>query len=176
MKFPSKKYHVIYADPPWSYRDKAGKKGVHNKYNLISDSGICAIPVRDICEKDCWLFLWVTPPKLVEGLDTISSWGFEYKTVAFTWVKTNKKSGGVYMGMGSYTRANAELCLLGVRGNLKREEKGIRSAIISPKEEHSKKPDEVRERIVKLCGDVSRIELFARQQHRGWDSWGDDIK
>ena len=119
--------------------------------------------------------MWVTMPKLNECFEVIKAWGFEYKTVAFTWVKLNKKSGTPFMGMGRWTRANAEVCLLATKGNPKRINAGVHSVVMTPIEAHSKKPDEVRDRILKLIGDLPRVELFARQKVDGWDSWGNEI-
>lgn len=172
-----KKYQVIYADPPWSYKDKAlvGNRGACCKYPVMESKDMYKFPIKDIADKDCVLFLWVTMPKLNECFDLIEKWGFEYKTCAFTWVKKNKKSDSWFMGMGRWTRANAEICLLATKGNPKRINAGVRSIIDTPIEEHSKKPNEVRERIVKLIGDVPRIELFARQEADGWDCWGNEV-
>lgn len=178
IPFPDKKYNIIYADPPWSYTDRAlaGKRGAGCKYDLMSDNEIYSMPIQSISHQDCILFLWVTFPKLQEGLNVISHWGFKYKTCGFTWVKTNKKSTDtIFMGMGNWTRSNAELCLIGIKGKIKRQSASIRSVVMSPIEMHSKKPDIVRENIVRLVGDLPRIELFARQTAKGWDSWGNQI-
>lgn len=148
------KYSVIYADPPWSYRDKAlaGNRGAECKYPVMSLEDICKLPVKELAADDCVLFLWVTMPKLDEAFDVIKAWGFEYKTCAFTWVKQNKKSDSLFWGMGRWTRANAEVCLLATRGKPKRADAGVHSVIISHIEEHSKKPAETRDRINKLLG------------------------
>lgn len=119
--------------------------------------------------------MWVTMPKLNECFSLIHDWGFVYKTVGFTWVKKNKKSPTWFMGMGRWTRANSELCLIATKGSPKRINAGVHSVIDSPIERHSKKPDEVRHRIVKLIGDLPRIELFAREKSDGWDSWGNEL-
>jgi N6-adenosine-specific RNA methylase IME4 len=105
----------------------------------------------------------------------IASWGFEYKTVAFTWVKKNKKSDSWFWGMGNWTRANAEVCLLATKGKPKRISAAVHSIISTPVRKHSQKPDEARDRIVQLLGDLPRIELFAREETAGWDVWGDEI-
>ena len=177
IPFPNKRYNIIYADPPWSYKDKAlvGNRGACCKYNVMQESNISKLPIRDISADSSILFMWVTMPKLNECFDVINSWGFNYKTVAFTWIKKNKVSSSLFWGMGSWTRANAELCLLATRGKPKRISAGVHSVIISKIEAHSKKPEEARKRIVELVGDLPRIELFARQKHEGWDSWGDEI-
>ena len=172
-----KKYNIIYADPPWSYKDKAlaGNRGACCKYPTMSIEDICNLPVANISDKDCILFMWVTMPKLNECLDVIKSWGFEYKTSAFTWVKKNRKSDSLFMGMGRWTRANAEICLLATKGKPKRVSASVHSVIVSNIQEHSKKPNEARTRIVDLCGDQPRIELFARQYADGWDCWGNEV-
>lgn len=175
-----KKYDVIYADPPWSYRDKAlaGDRGAGCKYDVMSLEDIKKLPVKDLAEEDCALFMWVTMPFLEEAFAVMRAWGFEYKTCAFTWVKQNKKADTLFWGMGNWTRANAELCLLGVRGKPKRKDAGVHSVIISHIEEHSKKPSEIRDRICKLLGcggGHTKIELFSRQTVEGWDCWGNEV-
>lgn len=172
-----KKYQIIYADPPWSYKDKAlaGNRGACCKYPTMESKDINKLPITDIADKDCALFLWVTMPKLDECFDLIKAWGFTYKTCAFTWCKRNKKSHSWFMGMGRWTRANAEICLLATKGKPKRISAKVRSIIDVPIENHSKKPDEVRNRIIELLGDLPRIELFARQQIDGWDCWGNEV-
>ena len=132
------------------------------------------LPVKDIADDDCILFLWVTFPKLNECFEVIESWGFNYKTVAFTWVK-KYKNGGNFMGMGRWTRSNAEICLLATKGKPKRVNAGVRQIIESVPEKHSKKPDIVRDKIVELCGDLSRIELFARNESVKWETWGNEV-
>lgn len=131
--------------------------------------------IQKISDKDCVLFLWVTFPCLIDGLKTMKEWGFRYKTCGFTWVKRNRKSDKWFMGLGHWTRANAELCLIGTRGTIKRKSKSISQVIDTHIEEHSKKPAVARERIVELIGDVPRIELFARQTADGWDCWGNEV-
>lgn len=177
IPFPEKKYNVIYADPPWSYKDKAlaGNRGASCKYKVQSKEWIDNLPVKNIADKDCILFLWVTMPKLNECWDLIQKWGFEYKTVGFTWVKRNKKSPSWFWGMGSWTRANAELCLIATKGKPKRISASVHSVIDTPIEGHSKKPEETKKRILELVGDLPRIELFARQKTDGWDVWGNEI-
>lgn len=171
------KYNVIYADPPWNYRDKAlsGNRGACCKYDVMSSKDIANLPISDLADDNCVLFMWVTMPKLNECFDVIKAWGFEYKTCAFTWVKRNKKSPSWFFGMGRWTRANAELCLLATKGKPQRINAGVSSIIDEPVERHSKKPDLVRDKIVQLVGDLPRVELFAREKADGWDSWGNEI-
>ena len=175
--FPDKKYNIIYADPPWSYKDKAnaGKRGAGHKYETQDNNWLENLPVRGLAADDCVLFLWVTMPKLSECWELIAKWGFTYKTVAFTWVKRNKKVSSWFWGMGNWTRANAELCLIATKGKPKRINAAVHSVVDTSIEGHSKKPGVVRDRIVKLLGDVPRIELFARQETPGWDVWGDEV-
>ncbi|MCL2445963.1 MAG: MT-A70 family methyltransferase, partial [Oscillospiraceae bacterium] len=159
------KYSVIYADPPWAYRvwsKKGMGRSAEHHYPTMTTEEICALSVADIAAKDSVLFLWATYPNLRDAFAVIDAWGFTYKTVAFTWVKRNKKSPGWFVGMGHWTRANAEICLLATKGKPQRVSKSVRQIIDTPIERHSKKPDVVRERIVELMGDVPRIELFAR--------------
>ena len=175
----NKKYSVIYADPPWSYRTwskKGNGRSAESHYPTMSLNDICVLPVADIADKDCALFLWATFPNLHEAFEVIKAWGFEYKTVAFCWVKRNKKSPSWFVGLGHWTRANAEICLLATRGKPQRISKSVRQIVDTPIERHSKKPDEVRNRIVELMGDVPRIELFAREQSQGWDVFGNEIE
>jgi N6-adenosine-specific RNA methylase IME4 len=128
-----------------------------------------------ICNPNCVLFIWAIDPMLPQAFKVIESWGFTYKTVAFTWAKKNKKSEGFFTGLGYWTRANPEMCLLATRGKPKRISKSVRQLVVDSRREHSRKPDRIRDDIVELCGDVSRIELFARQKSNGWDSWGNEI-
>lgn len=172
--FLKKKYKVILADPPWSYEvySKKGKgRSAESHYKTMSKEDIQNLPVRDIAADDCVLFLWVTYPCLIEGLELIRKWGFSYKTCGFTWAKKNKSNLGFFMGMGFWTRANTEVCLLATRGSPKRIDAGVRQLVISPIREHSRKPEEVYGRIEKLV-EGPYIELFARQGYKGWDSWG----
>lgn len=171
-------YSVIYADPPWSYRDKqvAGERGAGFKYDTMSIEAICRLGVVSLAAQHCALFMWATMPLLAEGLRVMEAWGFTYKTAAFVWVKTNSKAGTPFWGMGSWSRANAELVLLGVRGKPQRVSAGVHQIVHAPREAHSKKPDEVRQRIVQLMGDVPRVELFARESPEGWDVWGNEVE
>lgn len=171
----TKKFNIIYADPPWRYANKGGQGVAENHYPTMNCDEICALPVAELAAKDSALFLWATFPQLPEALRVISAWGFRFKTVAFVWLKQNCKAKTWFYGMGFWTRSNAEVCLLATRGHPKRRDKGIHQFIISPVEAHSKKPDEARNRIVRLMGDLPRVELFARQSPPGWDVWGNEV-
>lgn len=178
-----KKYKIIYADPPWSYKVWSKKTGLgrsaESHYKTMSKEEIQNLPISKITEDDAVLFLWVTAPCLLEGIELIKKWGFEYKTIGFTWVKRNKVSDSWFWGMGYYTRANTELCLLATKGKtLKRVSKSVHQIVDSRIRSHSQKPDEVREKIVKLFGDLPRIELFARSNKKienGWTNVGNEI-
>lgn len=174
-----KKYSIIYADPPWKYgcwyKTEKVKRNAADHYDVMETKDIALIPVKKISEENAVCLMWVTYPCLQDGLTLLKEWGFKYKTVAFTWVKKNKKSDTYFVGLGNYTRANAEICLLGTKGKgLKRISHSVRQVLDSRIEEHSKKPHEARERIVQLFGNIPRIELFARQYVDGWDCWGNE--
>ena len=167
---------VLYADPPWRYRNKPNGRSPESHYPTMKTEDICALPVQALAAEDCALFLWVTMPMLFEAQKVLAAWGFRYKTVAFVWVKQNRKGTGIFWGMGYWTRANAELCLLATKGHPQRRAKNIHQVIISPVEEHSKKPEEARRRIEALLGEVPRLELFARRPSPGWDVWGNEVE
>ena len=171
------KYHVILADPPWSYAisqgdHRWGGRGERRirHYHGMTQREMLAIPVREIAAPDAALFMWATMPCLTDAMELMVAWGFTYKTVAFTWMKTNR-NGTPYMGMGHYTRANAELCLLGLRGKMARKSKSVPQAMLFPRREHSRKPDQQYGRIMRLF-DGPYLEMFARQRWPGWDVWG----
>lgn len=149
---------------------------MENGLSVMKLEDICNLPVKEIAADDSILFIWATFPNLKEALEVIDAWGFEYKTVAFVWVKQNKKSDSLFWGMGYWTRSNAEVCLLATKGRPKRVDSSVHQVIISHIEEHSKKPAETRDRIVKLVGDVPRVELFARQKTPGWNTWGNELE
>ena len=170
------KYNVIYADPPWRYAQKGLQGAAERHYPTMGIEELCALPVADLAAPDSVLFLWATFPQLPEALRLIKAWGFQYKSVGFVWLKKNKKADSWFYGLGFWTRANAEVCLLATRGHPRRKAPNVHQFIISPIEGHSKKPDEAREKIVALMGDVPRVELFARQTAPGWDVWGNEVE
>lgn len=180
-----KKYQIIYADPPWFYNkrnlfDKNGKRnnfawGATNHYPVMKTEDICKLQVDKITDDNCMLFLWATFPRLPDAMKVIESWGFKYITVGFVWVKT-MKNGDVRMdGIGNYTMANAEICLIGKKGKYWRNKTGVKQIVLHSKTKHSQKPKEVANRIVELMGDIPRIELFAREKTEGWDVWGNEV-
>ena len=137
---------------------------------------LCSLPIKEIADKVSILFLWTTFPQLREALQLIEAWGFQYKSVAFVWLKQNRKSLSWYYGLGYWTRGNAEICLLATRGHPRRQSNKVHQFIVSPIEQHSKKPDIARKKIIDLMGDLPRLELFARQRAEGWDVWGNEIE
>lgn len=184
----NKKYKIIYADPAWSYNDKrkGSLGGAENHYSCMSITDIKNLKIADIADENCILFLWVVFPMLQEGLDVIKAWGFEYKTLGFSWIKTNKEDGQPRFGIGYYTKSNCEVCLIGIKGRPEIKSNSVSSVVIHPIAEHSKKPDFIREKIVELMGDIPRVELFARDngdkdlfgknRMDGWDTWGNEVK
>ena len=174
-----KKYGIIYADPPWHYRvysKKGAGRSAESHYPTMTIEEIQALPVSELADKDCALFMWITFPLLKESLSVLSAWGFKFKTIAFVWIKQNRKSDSLFWGMGYWTRANAEFCVLATKGKPKRMAKNVHQVIVSHIEEHSIMPVEARSRIVRLMGDLPRIELFARQKSAGWDVWGNEVE
>ena len=170
-----KKYSIIYADPPWQYEQKGVEGAAEKIYPTMSIDELCRLPVANLTEKDAVLFLWTTFPMLPDALRLIKAWEFRYKNAAFLWLKQNKSGRGWYFGMGFWTRGNAEICLFATKGHPKRQSNRVHQFIISPLREHSRKPDETREKIVELMGDLPRIELFARQKTDGWEAWGNEV-
>ena len=182
-----KKYNVIYADPPWSfYNDSSCSpdcttvKGVRRPpYNVLSSADIMALPVKDIADDNCVLLIWSTDYHLEKCMKVIEAWGFTYKSIGFVWSKRNKDGSPVCF-TGAYTmKSGCELCLLATKGKDVRKKllksHNVRAYVESPRQEHSKKPNEIRVRIEQLFGDVPKIELFARMKNAGWDSWGNEV-
>lgn len=181
VEISNRKYNIIYADPPWSYNDRMIMTGIHGAikgassfYNTMSLEQIKNLPIKGIADKNCILFIWITMPLLPIVFEVINAWGFKYKTCGFTWIKRTKQ-GKTHLGMGHYTRGNAELCLIATKGSIKILNHSISQIIEGEIREHSRKPDIIRDKIVELCGDLPRIELFARKRTEGWDAWGNDI-
>jgi N6-adenosine-specific RNA methylase IME4 len=174
IPLPNKKYNIIYADPAWKYWS-SGKKNQSRHYKCMTIDEICSLPVSQISNDNCILFLWVTYPILEKSFQVLESWGFKYSTCGFSWIKKNKKADSLFWGLGSWTRSNNEICLLATKGKPKRISKAVHQVVLDKIREHSRKPDCVRDRIVELCGDLPRIELFARQKVEGWDCWGNEV-
>ena len=134
--------------------------------------------VKELQAEKCILFLWVTAPRLPMAFRVMEAWGFQYHSLGFDWLKVSK-AGKPMWGPGYYTRQNNEFCLIGVPHNKKRRIRPMNHDVLAPvatqRREHSRKPDAIRESIVRICGDLPRVELFARQQAEGWDCWGNEI-
>lgn len=174
LPVPERRYSVIYADPPWSFDVWSGEgkdRSAENHYPTMTQADIEAMPVAAMAADDCALFLWAVMPQLPEALRVIEAWGFQYKTCAFVWVKQTKDEERFATGMGYWTRANAEICLLATRGSPPRLNADVHQVVASPRMEHSRKPDEVAVRIMRLVPGPY-IELFARRAREGWDIWG----
>jgi N6-adenosine-specific RNA methylase IME4 len=181
--FPARKYSVIYADPPWQYETWSHRgqgKGASQHYATMDASAIRALPVADLAERDAALFLWVVQPQLPEAMDLIKAWGFMFKTVAYYWIKIKGGQDRLFytgddvrLGLGYHTRSGAEQCWLATRGDgYHRLSQGEEQVVFSPLRQHSRKPDEIADSILRLTGDVPKIELFARTKRAGWDVWG----
>lgn len=183
-------YGAILADPPWRWESwgkfrgqrnglaPQGDRSVEKHYDTVETTGIMKIPVGELCAQDCVLFMWATWPMMPEAFSTMTSWGFEYKTCAFAWMKADVSTVDMFsdpvdadMGLGYWTRANSEVCLLATRGKPKRLNADVRQGIIAPRREHSRKPDGIHERIQRLVAGPY-LELFARQKRQGWTVWG----
>lgn len=179
VNLPCGPFAAILADPPWNFRTYSAKGRDRcpdaRHYDVMSLDDIKNMPVADIAAKDCALFLWVTDPMLQEGIDVMKSWGFTYKTIGFTWAKTNRVSEGWAIGTGYWTRANPEMCLMGTRGKPQRQSCSVRQLVVEPRREHSRKPDCVRSRIEELVPGPY-CELFARTESPGWSSWGNQTE
>ncbi len=165
-------YSVIYADPPWSFKTYSGKglgRSAEAWYDCLTLDEICALPIENLAEENCVLLMWTTDPFLRESFRVIDAWGFTYKTVGFYWIKSPTS----WFGTGYWTRANPEQCLLATRGQPKRTNADVPKLIVAPRREHSRKPDEIYERIERLCVGPY-IEIFARQRREGWNALGDE--
>lgn len=185
------KFDVIYADPAWNfetYSDKGKDRSAENHYQVMTLEDIKNLPVNDVTNKNCVLFMWVTNPLLKEGIEVGEAWGFKYKTLAFSWAKLNKKRGVINqqnpsltdnyywaMGNGYWTRANLELCLLFTKGKPKKRSHSVRQFLASPRMKHSKKPYIFHKRIERLIIAENRLELFARRIVPNWVCLGNEI-
>lgn len=186
---PDAKYQIIYADPPWDYggkmqfdksSTKEGNKGwereifisaANFKYPTVKTKDLMKFPISQICDNDCLLFMWSTSPHLAQAIQLGEAWGFEYKTIGFVWDKMNHNP-------GQYTLSNCEVCLIFKRGRIPtpRGARNVQQLVRVPRGEHSVKPNEVRENIMKMFPTQKKIELFARQKNDGWDAWGLDVR
>lgn len=189
---------IVYADPPWRFETRSERgqgRSPQRHYGCMALDDIMALPVARLAAPDSVLFLWIVKTMLPEALEVIRAWGFRYKTIAFTWVKT-RPSGREFLNTGYWTRGNPELVLLASRGQPHRVSRAVRELVEDPADwwpdgpdaihaharEHSRKPDEVRDRIVRLMGEqpppdaphTTMVEMFARTAHPGWLAWGNE--
>lgn len=184
IPLPDKKYNIIYADPAWHYGSKSAVnntkgseiKPLQDHYETMTLQELCDLPVKDITKDDAACFMWVTDSHLDEGIEVMKAWGFNYKTIAFNWVKITNK-GNFCKNVAPYTMKSSEICLLGIKGRMLKYKvaNNIESLVIAERTQHSKKPQEVRRRIELLFGDLPRIELFAREKWEDWDCWGNEV-
>ena len=176
------KYNVIYADPPWAYSNTSTRSNVDTLYaGCLDIEGVCDYEVEgkrvsELMADNAILFLWTTYPFLQESFRVVEAWGFSYKTVGFVWVKQNIKNEGLFFGIGNYTRSNSEICLIGTKGKLPRQDNSILNTQLAPRLSHSTKPHLFRSLIEKLYGELPRLELFARERFAGWDAVGNQIE
>ena len=186
---PQGHYKAVLADPPWKFLTRSDKglgKSPDMHYNTMTIDEIKALPVRDLCAPDAVLFMWIIDTHLELAFDVMRAWGFTYKTVGFYWAKTTKDGTGFPIGTGFWTRANpehalqadldeqdAERNLLATRGHPKRQDAGVPRLIVSPRREHSRKPDETHDRVERLVTGPY-LEMFSRTDRAGWDVWGDE--
>jgi N6-adenosine-specific RNA methylase IME4 len=175
-QYPTDKHSCVLADLPWAFATWSHKgkgRSAEAFYDVMDLRAIKALPVGDWAASNCVLLLWITSPSLPQGLEVITAWGFTYKTVGFCWVKSLKNGAGFAIGLGHWSRANVELCLLATRGNPHRLNADVRQLIVAPRREHSRKPDEIYERIEKLAvGPYLELFASATTPHRdGWTRW-----
>lgn len=171
------KYSILYADPAWDYAGreqhgtKEANKSVKDHYNTMTLEQLKQLKVKDITEKDALLFLWTSSPHLPQAIELMEHWGFEYKTVAFVWDKQK-------VNPGYYTMSQCELCLVGKKGNIpkNRGARNVRQFLSQERTKHSKKPDEIRDRISQMFPTHTKVELFARTKTEGWDVWGNEVE
>lgn len=186
-KLPKKKFDIIYADPPWDYNgkmqfDKSGKTENFDlnksifissaifKYPTLKTSELMKLPIQEIANDNCLLFMWATNPHLAQAIELGKAWGFEYRTVAFVWDK-------MVHNPGIYTLSNCEVCLVFKHGKIPtpRGARNVQQLIRSPRKEHSEKPIEVIQAIERMFPTQQRVELFARRKIKGWTVWGLDV-
>jgi len=188
---PHRHYRAIVADPPWHFRARTAlqvgnwtsRRDAEKHYAVMGADDIAALPVRELAHADAHLFLWTTGPCLRQAFEVIEAWGFRYSAVAFTWVKLKRSHSrtqlrvlpleecDLHIGLGLTTRKNAEFVLLARRGNAKRVAKDVREIILAPVREHSRKPDEMFDRVRRYC-EGPYLELFSRESRLGWTGWG----
>ena len=176
-----KKYQIIYADPPWKFSGyvRENKNGINRPeipYKMMSDEEIKDLPINEITDDNAILFMWVVDSRIGIIGELFNKWGFKYKTVGFIWNKVAKTTNGVNATFSKYTRKSCEYLFIGTKGKCLAVNHTQNQYFPKPKTKHSEKPSEIRDMIVKMCGDLPRIELFARQKTEGWDVWGNEVE
>ena len=172
-------YDLIYADPAWpfeNYSTKGESRNPNRHYATMSIEQLKALPVGHIAAETAVLAMWVTDPLLPHCIDVMAAWGFRYATVLFTWAKRTRLDTGWHMGTGYYSRANPEMCLLGLNGRRAPAVRDVRQLIVEPVREHSRKPDRCITDLERMFPGGRKIELFARTERPGWDAWGNETK
>ena len=183
-EFPANKYDVVLLDPPWFYYGQQDKMGAAAKfYPLMPDDELMALPVPSILASKAVVFMWATAPRLDFAIDLLRHWGLTYRGVAFTWVKTRQDGVTPIGAQGvrpSIVKPTAEFVLVASNVSKGRPlpiaDESVRHVVLAPKQEHSRKPDEVHESIDRLYPDARKIELFARREMSGWDVWGNEVE
>ena len=183
MLLPDKTYDVLLLDPPWSYTGQQDKWGAAAKfYPTMSDEELLALGVPSLLNKRSVVFMWATAPRLDFAVDLLRAWGLHYRGVAFTWVKTRLDGATPIGAQGvrpSVVKPTAEFVLVGstvAKGRpLPLADEGVPHVVLAPKQEHSRKPDEVHRRIERLYPGASKLEMFARRPVEGWDVWGNEV-
>lgn len=174
------KYDIILADPPWDFRvwsrDTGSGRSPSAHYKTMDLKAICDLPVADVASRNCALFLWGVWPRVFDTQAVMAAWGFTYKTLAWVWIKQTRSQMKFFMGMGYYTRANSEPCLLATRGRMPVRARDVLALIVAPVRKHSQKPDEQYEKIARLYPEGERLELFARRKRAGWDVFGNEVE
>lgn len=187
---PRGHYKAIVADPPWQFNSLWGgrpkktgagyaSRAIDAHYDTMTIEEICALQVAELADDDCVLFMWTCWPVLQKSFRVLDAWGFTYKTCAFSWMKADPyrlfaDDKTPFAGMGYWTRANTEPCLLATRGKPKRQARDVRQGVIAPRREHSRKPDCIHERVERLVAGPY-LELFARTARPGWSAWGNEV-
>jgi len=175
----NKKYEIIYADPPWQFNNKktggSMKSGAAHHYLTTGIEGLKQIDVNSIAADDCTLIMWWVGSMPQEAIDLVESWGFTIKNMnGFVWDKLTVKL-KKFFGMGFRTRAGSESAIIAIKGKPKVCSHSVRAVHSFPVSKHSKKPVEFRDLIIDLCGDVPRLEMFARESAKGWDVFGNEV-
>ena len=176
----NKPFDVVLADPPWKFEfwneDTAELRGAVLHYPVMELDALKRLDIESLVARDAALFMWGIWSHLPQVLELIGAWGFEYRTLAFVWIKAKPSGFGFYQGMGYYTRRNTEPCLLGVRGSMPVQAHDVSELIYAPVREHSRKPDQQYEKIDRLYPEARKLELFARRKQPGWSTWGNEVE